>query len=46
MVVFLMYSSNLELKIIGSTRFAINFMMIDRLVKMKHALKQMNIHPN
>jgi hypothetical protein len=44
MVAFLMYLSNLELKMYGSTKFAINFLMIDRLVKIKHVLKQMDMH--
>ena len=44
MVAFLMYLSNLELRMYGSTKFAINFLMIDRHVKIKHVLKQMDIH--
>jgi hypothetical protein len=44
--VFLTYSPNLGLKMPGSTRFATNFLMIDRLVKVRHALEQTVIHPD
>lgn len=44
--VFVVHSSNLALKISGPTRFATNFLIIEHLIKVKHALKQPVIYPD
>lgn len=44
MAVFLIYLSNLGLKMLGSTTFFTNFLMMDRLIKIRHGLEHTVIH--
>lgn len=43
--VYLIYSSNLRLKMPKSMRFSAYFLMIDRVIKVKHAFEQVVINP-
>ena len=44
MAVFLIYLSNLGLRMLGFTTFFTNFLMMDRLIKIRHGLEQMVRH--
>lgn len=46
MEVYLIYSSNLRLKMPKSMRFSTYFLMIDRVIKVNHAFEQVVINPN